>query len=271
MLTLCLISLAVVFAQEAPSTQEASNMHKQLLEKVASSIVTVRVVMKYEFKSGDESETSEQKFSMQGAIVSSDGLILLSAMPLTAESLKQMMGIEAEQEERFDFKLTPQSFKVIFGTESKEYEATLVATDSQLGLAFLKIKDLEGRVLNPIQFKDTPLTIGQELYTVSRLPKGFDYAPYFSSGRVIGEVSKPRRAFLMEGNISELGLPVYTLTGEAVGVAVLMGHGLKQDDESDFGFSMSFGGQGGTTLFILSVSTVKPLIEQASKRAVSSE
>ncbi|GBC92742.1 hypothetical protein HRbin15_01219 [bacterium HR15] len=265
MLTLWLMSLSVLFAQEAP------NSHKQLLEKVSPSIVTVRVVMKYEFKSGDESQSSEQKFSMQGAIVSADGLVLLSAMPLTAESLKQMMGIEAEQEERFDLKLIPQSFKVIFGQESKEYEATLVATDSQLGLAFLKIKDLEGRVLTPIQFKEAPLSIGQELYTVSRLPKGFDYAPYFSSGRVIGEVSKPRKAFLMEGNISELGLPVYTLSGEAVGVAVLMGHGLKQDDESDFGFSMSFGGQGGTTMFILPATTVKPLIEQAAKRTSNGE
>ncbi len=261
-LILWLISPLVLFAQEP------SNTHKQLLDKVAPSIVTVRVVMKYEVKSGEESESSEQKFSMQGAVVSAEGLILLSAMPLTAESLKQMMGIdESESEGRFDFKLTPQSFKVIFGQESKEYEATLVATDSQLGLAFLKIKDLEGRTLTPIQFKDAPPAIGQELFTVSRLPKGFDYAPYFSSGRVIGEVSKPRKAFLMEGNISELGLPVYTLTGEAVGVAVLMGHGLKADDESDFGFSMSFGGQGGTTLFILPTATIKPLIEQASKRA----
>ncbi|MEN3001674.1 MAG: serine protease [Armatimonadota bacterium] len=261
-IALGLISLSLLYAQESPSTP------KQLLEKIAPSIVTVRVVMKYEFKSGDESETSEQKFSMQGAVVSADGLILLSAMPLTAESLKQMMGIdESEGDERFDFKLTPQSFKVIFGQESKEYEATLVATDSQLGLAFLKIKDLEGRTLTPIQFADTAPTIGQELYTVSRLPKGFDYAPYFSTGRVIGEVSKPRKAYLMEGNISELGLPVYTLSGSAVGVAVLMGHGLRRDDESDFGFSMSFGGQGGTTLFILPASTIKPLIEQAAKRA----
>ncbi len=260
---LWLMSFGMVFAQESP------NSHKQLLEKIAPSIVTVRVVMKYEFKAGDESQSTEQKFSMQGAVISSDGLILLSAMPLSAESLKQMMGVESDQDERFDFKLTPQSFKVIFGQESKEYEADLVATDSQLGLAFVKIKDLEGRELNPIQFKETPLTIGQELFVVSRLPKGFDYAPYFSSGRVIGEVSKPRKAFLMEGNISELGLPVYTLSGEAVGVSVLMGHGLRQDDESDFGFSMSFGGQGGTTLFILPVSTIKPVIEQAIKRAAN--
>ncbi len=264
-IALWLMSLSVLCAQEPSSGP------KQLLDKIAPSIVTVRVVMKYEFKSGEESQSTEQKFSMQGAVVSPDGLILLSAMPLSAESLKQMMGVdESDQEDRFDFKLTPQSFKVIFGQESKEYEATLVATDSQLGLAFLKIKELEGRTLTPVQFRDAPPSIGQELFTVSRLPKGFDYAPYFSSGRVIGEVSKPRRAFLMEGNISEVGLPVYTLTGEAVGVAVLMGHGLKQDDESDFGFSMSFGGQGGTTLFVLPAATIKPLIEQAVRRASGS-
>jgi hypothetical protein len=61
--------------------------------------------------------------------------------------------------------------------------------------------------------------VGKELLSVFALAEGIRLrAYYFSTGRIISEVSKPRKAYLMEGNISELGLPVYNMKGEAVGV-----------------------------------------------------
>jgi S1-C subfamily serine protease len=258
--TLCLPMLAWTQA-----TAETSNSYKQLLEKLQSNIVTVRVVIKVEFKSEDETESSESKFTLQGAVLTSDGLILLSGVLLSSESFKQLIG--AGDDDEMTFSITPQSFKVIFGSETKEYEAKLVATDSQLGIGFLKIMDLEGRTLTPITFSDEELSVGKEVLTVSRLPKGFDYAPYFVSGRIIGEVSKPRKAFLIEGNVRTLGLPVYSTRGEAVGVLVLLQHGLREE-EVDFGFRTSFG-DDSRAAFVLPVATLRPLIEQAIQRAAS--
>jgi S1-C subfamily serine protease len=258
--TLCLPMLAWTQA-----TAETSNSYKQLLEKIQSNIVTVRVVIKVEFKSEDETESSESKFTLQGAVLTSDGLILVSGVLLSSESFKQLIG--AGDDDKMTFSITPQSFKVIFGSETKEYEAKLVATDSQLGIGFLKIMDLEGRTLTPITFSDEELSVGKEVLTVSRLPKGFDYAPYFVSGRIIGEVSKPRKAFLIEGNVRTLGLPVYSTRGEAVGVLVLLQHGLREE-EVDFGFRTSFG-DDSRAAFVLPVATLRPLIEQAIQRAAS--
>ena len=258
--TLCLPMLAWTQA-----TAENSNSYKQLLEKLQSNIVTVRVVVKVEFKSEDETESDESKFTLQGAVLTSDGLILLSGVLLSSESFKQLIG--AGDDDKMTFSITPQSFKVIFGSETKEYEAKLVATDSQLGIGFLKIMDLEGRTLTPITFSDEELSVGKEVLTVSRLPKGFDYAPYFVSGRIIGEVSKPRKAFLIEGNVRTLGLPVYSTRGEAVGVLVLLQHGLREE-EVDFGFRTSFG-DDSRAAFVLPVATLRPLIEQAIQRAAS--
>ena len=258
--TLCLPMLAWTQA-----TAETSNSYKQLLEKLQSNIVTVRVVIKVEFKSEDETESSESKFTLQGAVLTSDGLILVSGVLLSSESFKQLIG--AGDDDEMTFSITPQSFKVIFGSETKEYEAKLVATDSQLGIGFLKIMDLEGRTLTPITFSDEELSVGKEVLTVSRLPKGFDYAPYFVSGRIIGEVSKPRKAFLIEGNVRTLGLPVYSTRGEAVGVLVLLQHGLREE-EVDFGFRTSFG-DDSRAAFVLPVATLRPLIEQAIQRAAS--
>jgi S1-C subfamily serine protease len=258
--TLCLPMLAWTQA-----TAETSNSYKQLLEKLQSNIVTVRVVIKVEFKSEDETESDESKFTLQGAVLTSDGLILVSGVLLSSESFKQLIG--AGDDDKMTFSITPQSFKVIFGSETKEYEAKLVATDSQLGIGFLKIMDLEGRTLTPITFSDEELSVGKEVLTVSRLPKGFDYAPYFVSGRIIGEVSKPRKAFLIEGNVRTLGLPVYSTRGEAVGVLVLLQHGLREE-EVDFGFRTSFG-DDSRAAFVLPVATLRPLIEQAIQRAAS--
>jgi len=259
LLTLCLPLLGWTQA-----TPETGNAYKQVLEKVQPNIVTVRVVIKVEFKSEDETETEESKFTMQGAVLTSDGLVMASGVLLSSESFKQLIGAEDDE---IKITITPQSFKVIFGSETKEYDAKLVATDSQLGLAFLKITNLEGRAITPIVFSNEELFVGKEVLTVSRLPKGFDYAPYFCTGRIISEISKPRKAYLMEGNISELGLPVYNIKGEAVGVLVILQHGLK-DEEVDFGFRSNFGNDSRAS-FLLPASALRPLIEQAIQRAAS--
>lgn len=262
---LCLLTLCLPLFGWTQATPEAGNAYKQVLEKVQSNIVTVRAVIKIDVKAEDESESNESKFTLQGVVLTSDGLIMASGVLLSSESFKQLVGIE--DDESVSLTITPQSFKVIFGAETKEYEAKLVATDSQLGIAFLKITNLEGRTVTPIAFSNEELAVGKELLSVSRLPKGYDYAPYFSTGRIISEVSKPRKAYLMEGNISELGLPVYNMKGEAVGVLVILQHGLK-DEEVDFGFRSNFG-DDSRAAFLLPAAALRPLIEQAIQRAAS--
>lgn len=246
------------------ATPDPSAAYKQVLEKIQPNIVTVRVVIKIEVKSEEESETNESKFTLQGAVLNREGLVLVSGVLLSSDSFKQLIGLEDDE---VNLTISPQSFKITFGSETQEYDAKLVATDSQLGIAFLKITNLEGRSITPIVFANEELSVGKELITVSRLPKGFDYAPYFATGRIISEVSKPRKAYLMEGNISELGLPVYNMKGEAVGVLVILRHGLK-DEDVDFGFRSNFG-QDDSASFLLPASALRPLIEQAMQRAAN--
>ena len=128
---LCLLTLCLPLLGWTQATPEAGNAYKQVLEKVQSNIVTVRAVIKIDVKAEDESESNESKFTMQGAVLTSDGLVMASGLLLSSESFKQLLGVEDDDE--MTFTITPQSFKVIFGSETKEYEAKLVATDSQLG------------------------------------------------------------------------------------------------------------------------------------------
>ncbi len=259
---LWLLSFCLPLIAWTQATPDASTAYKQVVDKIQPNIVTVRAVIKFDIRTEDESESQESKFTLRGAVLNSDGLIMTSGVLLSSESFKQIFGADDDDD---SISITPQSFKIIFGSETKEYEAKLVAVDSQLGIAFLKITDLAGRTITPIAFANEGLEIGKEVITVSRLPKGFDYAPYFATGRVIGEVSKPRTAYLMRGSLTELGLPVYNLKGEAVGVLVVLSHGLK-DEEVDFGFRSSFGTED-RAVSVLPIAAVRPLIEQAMQRA----
>lgn len=261
---LWLISICLPLMGWTQATPETSNAYKQVLERVQQNIVTVRTVIKVDVKAEGESESNESKFTLQGVVLTDDGLVITSGVLLSSESFKQLLGLD---DESVSFTITPQSFKVIFGAETQEYEAKLVATDSQLGIAFLKITNLEGRTMTPIAFTNEELSVGKEVISVSRLPKGYDYAPYFSTGRIISEVSKPRKAFLIEGNITELGLPVYNMKGEAVGVLIILQHGLK-DEEVDFGFRSNFG-DDSRAAFVLPTAALRPLIEQARQRTAS--
>lgn len=252
----CLLSLALVAHAQSPASRT-----RTLVQKVSPSIVTVRAVVKVDVKAEGESHSEEAKFSQRGAVVSEDGVVMISSSILTTESFAQLMDIDLEDLEKVDLKLAPQSFKVIFEQESKEYEAQLVATDSQLGLAFLKIKDLQGRTLKPVEFKENPLELGSELFCVTRMPRGYDFVPYLMKLMVVAEVSKPRRAYILDVATSEQGLPVFDAEGFAVGVISTIRPATKSDDEEDLGFGT------GASECVLPIAAVRPVIQQAIQRA----
>jgi len=86
-----------------------------------------------------------------------------------------------------NIKVIPTDIKVIFEQEDKEYTAFLAATDTKLDLAFLKIEGLGDRKLTAVDFAAAAVpTLGEQIVTVSRLRKGFDYAPYFETARISG-------------------------------------------------------------------------------------
>lgn len=244
------------------SAQTPTNRSKELVQKVAPSIVTVRAVVKFEVSHQGQSNTDEAKFSQRGTIITPDGLVLVSGVLLTSEGFKQMVGLDEEKD--VEVKLTPQSFKVVIGQETQEYEATLVATDSQLGIAFLQIKDLGERTLPSVQLKEAPLEIGNEVYCITRMPKGYDFAPYLLRLEVVAEVAKPRRVVLLDRSTDEVGLPVFSADGSALGVIIYVRTD-KTDEEVDLGFDE------GATEAVLPASALQPLIEQAKKRAEESK
>jgi hypothetical protein len=272
LLSLSLLASLIALAPRARADDEASQL-VGLVDKISPAIATVRVVLKTEFKFGGQGQDNESKLTLQGVVVDPTGLIIVSNSPFNTSRMSEMFGGGASSE-GFGMKMTPTSFKVVFGREEKEYDAFLAATDTKIDLAFIKVEGLSDRKLPFVDFSasETP-SLGQKVVGVSRLGKGYDYAPYFESARVSGEINKPRKAWMVDGGLGELGLPVFTPTGEVVGVLSTVPSGVKEEDSDDsMGFSMMMrlfgGGGGGMGAFILPGPTVKAVIEQASRRAV---
>ncbi len=247
---------------------------QSLVAKQSAAIVTVKAVLKMQTKGGGASQSSESRTEMQGVVVDSSGLIMVSSVPFSPEKLMEMMGMPKESASDGP-KIIPTDFKVIFERDEKEYPAFLAATDTTLGLTFIQITDLAGRTLTPVTFADVPApALGDPVFALSRLSKGYDYALFYESARVSGAIAKPRAALMLDGGISELGLPIFTLSGAPVGVLTNVAAGVSSG-ESNEGTSMRmmmrlFGGGGGSSrpgLFVVPASVVGPVIAQARARA----
>ncbi len=256
-------------ADDVPAAVQA------LVAKQAPAIVTVRAVLKVTAK-GAGAQTAESRTEMQGVVVDPSGLIMVSSVPFSPAKLMEMMGVPADASDSVPT-ITPTDFKVVFANEDKEYPAFLAATDPTLGLTFLRIDDLAGRTPASVSFGGAASpALGDPVYALSRLSKGYDYAPFYTTARVSGVITKPRAAVMLDGGISDLGLPVFSQTGDALGVLTSVASGVKADsgnEASSMQMMMRlFGGLSGgnhSGIFLVPASAVSSVIAQAQARAIT--
>jgi hypothetical protein len=233
---------AVALAPPVARADETGDQLRGLVDKVAPSVVTLRVVVSVSFGGGS---AREQRGELQGVIIDKSGLILCSEGPFGNPSRGG-----------FEVKVNVTDLKIVLENEEKEYEGFLVANDSKLHVAFVQLEGLEDRALVPVDLENaaTP-DVGEPVVTVSRMGKGFDYAPYFEQARLSGKIRKPRKAWIYHGETTQ-GLPCFTMDGKVVGVPSAVESGMEEQ-----GF-----GRGGT--FILPARTIRASVQQAQKQVV---
>jgi hypothetical protein len=209
-----LLVLAAAGALGAPAM--AKEPQKRLLEEKAALVVSVRFTLQLTITFGSgQTREQEAPSSATGILVDKAGLVMISndAVNPAARGGRGMQGV--------DVKSTPSQFRVTFPGETKEYPAILGATESKLGLAFIRIRDLEGKQIPALAGEPVPDPApGDRLYGVSRLGEGFDYAPYVDEMRVSGRVTKPRDMINVEGDFLNLAHPLFDETGGTVGILI---------------------------------------------------
>lgn len=259
----------VMFLAALP-VQAAGNTVQTLIDSRAAAIVNVKVVLKLEINVMGQSQDKEQRLDVQGVVVDPSGLVMLSSALFSDERYKSF---EARAQGRLTINAKPSDFKVIFEREEKEYTAFLAATDSKLELAFLQVEELADKKPVAVDFAAAKACeLGQQVYSVSRLGKGYDYAPVVQRGLVVGAIAKPRKASIVEETIAGLGLPIFDDVGGALGVLTALASGLKDEGDGEMDQLMAMMGMGSMggdqRSFLLPGAVVAGVVEQAKKRAV---
>jgi len=246
-LLVAIFLLPVVRAED-----DNGNLWEKRVAARADSIVFVKFVLKIRMTAGGQSRDVERSREVLGVVVDEKGLILSSNSHFDpAAALPPQMRGQVEVEG------TPVDIKVLFGNEEEEYEAQIVARDSNLDLAFIQILDLQGRTVKPIDLRvGSEPRLGEELYGISRMGRGFDCTPVVARLFVSAVVTKPRRMWGASGEVPSPGLPVFNVDGVPVGIVSLQ--------QASAGVE----GQGGRRRpFLLPLTDVLKSFTMATKRA----
>jgi S1-C subfamily serine protease len=221
-------------AQPASATTEYGTLVKQK----TSALVTIKFVLKV---SGGGQE-QEQESETTGVMIEGDGLVLASNTQTGGinEAMKQYV--------RQGFSIQPKDIKILVGDDIEGVEAKVIARDSELDLAWIKVQKSPEKAYEYIDLSKSAVpALGDRLLAVEKMGKFFDRAPIVVEGRLGAIVSKPRSLYVPQSDmVSTLGLPVFNAGGELVGISILQ---LPSADESeDDGRSMMGRAGGGTIL-----------------------
>ncbi|MGE0193113.1 MAG: hypothetical protein AB7T63_13850 [Planctomycetota bacterium] len=213
----CLLALVACFAGAPVARAEdpAPTQQQTLIASRVDSVVSVKMTLQVSFTMGGALRENESNQTTTGIVVDSRGLIMLPAelfSPNLDARFRSMLS---------DLKITPSSIRVVFPGDPKEYPAILGAKDSKLGLAFVLIRDLEGRAAKPLDLsrRATP-RVGDTIYGVTRLGQDFDHAPLCSAATVVSEITRPRACWALDDAGRYIAEPMYTLDGAVTGVVV---------------------------------------------------
>jgi hypothetical protein len=224
-LPLALGAVATAAADEA--------VYAKYLEEKSASVVALKFVLKM----GER----ERNVTASGVLIDPAGVVMLPSSLLRP---------------RFG-SATPKvsNLRVIFPGDEKEFEAIVGATDTTLGLAFLRIRDLAGKKVTPVDLSaPAEPKLGDELFYVGRLEQGFDYAPVFGVARVAGQVTKPRSMWYVTGVGGGAGTVLFAADGRPAGVMI------SQSGVSDEDFQRE-------RSFLLPMKSALPTLQRGIKAA----
>lgn len=273
--TLPALALAATLAL-APTVRAAEQSPvAALLERHADAVVNVRITLRTEIQMGGQGQNEETTLDVLGMLVDPSGLIMISNSQISSERMVDMMRGMGAMPEGFDLAINPTAFRVRVPGATEERRALLAATDSDLDLAFLQLERPGEEPLPAVDLASAvPPAVGEPVFTVARLERPFDHAPYVESARIGGTVDKPRAAWILDGELSGVGLPVFHADGTPAGVLTTVLSSLGDDTAGRSGGLHDMLGLvqrrtalGPLGLFVIPAAEVAGTVERARQRA----
>lgn len=218
-LALAALLAVVLTVHSASAEDELEAAYQKLVKDRGATLVTVKFVLKVKMGGmfgpmGDQENEQE----IGGVMIAPNGLVLVSNTQLSGfvgmmrRLAGGMMG---------EMSAVPTDLKVLVGDDTEGLEAELLARDTELDLAWVKIKEPGDKTFAAVDFaKSAKPRLGQRLLMPARMGKYFDRVTVVKEARVTGFVSKPRELYVPSGG-GGLGLAVYTTGGKLVGFTIM--------------------------------------------------
>lgn len=182
-----------------------------LIDERASAIVAIRYVLT-QTAYGQE---TQQPMEAHGVVIESDGLILAPASELEGSFLTQ--GFRGQQGEGPEYSYSDYRVLVMSSGREHEYEADVLAKDTEADLAWLRLTEEPDEPLTYVTFpNEASLEVGDRYFTLGRMSEARGRAPMVITGVVGGAIEIPRAGLLAtygEG-------PVFNDRGEPAGLLV---------------------------------------------------
>lgn len=154
-----------------------------------------------------ESELGRRDLISTGVVINKDGLVATSLVFLNPRIPNSQL----------------KNFKILVPSalgDPDEIDAKFVGRDERCNLAF--IKATSAHTWTPLTFRDSPINVGDEVYSVGLLPKSAGYRPYLTHGMISAQLHREMPMLLVADGLSSGGSPVFNSAGEAIGMVVPM-------------------------------------------------
>ena len=275
------LALGMPIQDHAGHSHDGTDPFGVFLAHNSDAICTVSFILEV---SGGQMDT-EVPMEATGTLVSRDGMVMLSSSSMDMgnrmNNMRRGRGGRGGGGggEGMDIEAQPVDIRVMIGSDFDEYDAQLIAKDSSLGLAFVKIDEYEAiSDIQPVTFM-TPdrMRVGEEVFGINRMNEGHDYAPYIGWTRISGRVEQPRLMWSVTSGYNGRGLPLFNMYGQAIGVLTNQRadaeapRGGRGGGGRGMGMMGGGGGGGGGGVFLIPSKDINEVLERVRKKDTESE
>jgi hypothetical protein len=190
--SLLVIACALASPAALGQVRDYRPIYRSLTAKHAAAVVTVKFVMSVT-ASGKEERLEDRT---QALLVSADGLLLVPDRAVSLD-FRQFMGSGKGQGSAPVAKSS--EFRVRLADSDDWLAADLVTRDTQLGLAWLRLRNAPAGLGFVNLDESVPAEPGMTFFSLLRTSDEWGGVPVFHPGFIMGETHTPRTLLLVDG------------------------------------------------------------------------
>ena len=177
----------------APALADVKEVITSLVENEASAVVAIRYVL----SQSAYGQEMQQPMEAQGLVIDPEGLVLAPASELEGSVFTSAFRGPLNGSEGPEFSYSDYRVLVMANGREQEYEAEVLAKDTEADLAWLKLTEPPTEPMVYVEFpEESSLEVGDRYFTLGRMSEKRGRAPMVITGIVGGRMEIPRPGLL---------------------------------------------------------------------------